>query len=455
MKATDTITAPATPWGEGGIGIVRISGPLAPEIARKVFRLKDPEIKERYLHYGRIVDPLTDTTIDDGFLVYMKGPRSYTGEEVVELHCHGGPLILQKVVEVVIKNGARLAEPGEFTKQAFLNGKMDLTQAEAVCEVIKARTDTALRSARGRLEGRLSKRIHQLRDILVEVLVPVEAELDFPEDGLQGLSEERFLEHLSTVERGLKRLINTYSEGAVLKYGIKTLILGRPNVGKSSLLNVLLREERAIVAPLPGTTRDIIEDTINIRGLPVRIMDTAGLRSTDDYVESMGVRMARQRIEDAELVLFVLDSSVDDFREDVALLQDLREKKVIIVANKVDLVDDSTCGRIESIFKGYRLVFTSALHDRGIERLKDSIYTCAVGKICSQDTDPGEFITSLRQKRALEQALECVARAKNSPTRELQAEDIKGALTKLSEFVGEITTEDILDRIFSEFCIGK
>jgi tRNA modification GTPase len=396
----------------------------------------------------------------------MKGPRSYTGEDVVELHCHGGPLILRKVLGVVFRTGVRVAEPGEFTKRAFLNGRLDLAQADAVIDLIRARTDGALTSARGRIEGRLSRRVGEIKEVLLGLLTRIEAELDFPEEeDVDGLPAEALLAGLFKAEGALKRLVSTYDQGRALREGVKVLILGRPNVGKSSLLNILLKEERAIVAELPGTTRDLIEEVVIIKGLPIRLMDTAGLGQTQDPVEAKGVSIAKGRVGLAKLILFVVDSSMGDFKEDRGLLEAASGKKVLVVANKVDLVDGKRCDEIKKRFGGYRVVFISALKEEGIEGLEGAVYEEAVGRPYGGvrgvpvEADPGEYVASAWQKEALVKALEGMNRVRRAVhgrlTRDLIATDLRWTVDRLGEITGETTTEDILERIFSEFCIGK
>lgn len=459
MPKIDTIAAVSTAWGEGGIGIVRLSGPDALDCALKVFSLKkDTEIRDRYLYYGEIKG--NGSVIDNGFLAYMRGPRSYTGEDVVELHCHGGPLILKNVLEALLKNGARGAEPGEFTKRAFLNGKLDLAQAESVIDVIRAETELSLSSARGRLAGALSAKVNSIKEGLLTLLTHIEAELDFSEEELDGLSKDRIFSGLKDARVSLEKMLSTYGEGKVLKDGIRVLILGRPNVGKSSLLNILLREERAIVTPIPGTTRDVIEEVVNIRGLPIRLQDTAGLRETADHVESIGVRAARDRIATSELILFVIDASFPSFYDDLALLNEAGGKKLIIVANKADLADGIQEDGIKKAFEGRKICFISALRSSGIEELKDLIYEEALGRPYGSAQAPaGELITSSRHKDSLEKALEGIGRTEDALNEDLPKEfvatDLRWSVDRLGEITGETTTEDILDRIFSNFCIGK
>lgn len=463
MNSSDTITAIATPAGPGGIGIVRISGPGALAVSARVFRPAGGKVPaERYLAYGRMIDPASGTTLDDGYMTFMKGPASYTGLDVVELYCHGGALVLKKVLDATIKGGARLAAPGEFTRQAFLNGRLDLAQAEAVIDVIRSHTDAALASARGRLEGAFSKRVNSIKCRLVEILTHIEAELDFPEEEVEGMDDARLLSELRVARAEAVRLVDTFEEGRALKEGVKTLILGRPNVGKSSLLNQLLKEERAIVTEVPGTTRDVIEEAVNIRGVAIRLMDTAGLRETADLVESIGVKAAMEKLKEASLVIFVVDSSgTDGFSEETDLLKAFKGKKVIVAANKVDLADAGRQAEIRKAFGTWRVEFISALKGVGVDGLEKAIYEEAVGHSygAGGDVPHGELVTSLRHKDALSSAIDGLKRAENAVSAgepgEIVSSETRWSVARLGEITGEVTTEDILDKIFSEFCIGK
>ena len=490
MDSTDTIAAIATPAGEGGIGIIRISGPGAMAVARRVFVSADSRVPagpialdERRLVYGHMVEVSGDdgpvpasesasrrslhSLIDDGFAVFMPGPRSYTGEDVVELHCHGGSQILARVLGAVLGSGSRPAAPGEFTRRAFLNSRMDLAQAEAVIDVIRAGSECALTAARSRLTGVLSARVNAVKEALASLLAQTEAALDFPEEedvnerGEQGTGPAALSADLERASGALAGLIRTYELGSALKDGARVLILGRPNTGKSSLLNLLLKEERAIVTETPGTTRDVIEEVINIKGLSVRLMDTAGLRETTDFIESLGVAAARGRIEAANLLLFVIDAS-EVSKEDLSLLGSVEgkeERPVLVVANKVDLIDDTKRREVERFFKGRHISFISALTGEGLEPLEEAVYELATGTPGGTVSAETPLIASLRQRTALEDALEGVgqaaASAKKSMPPEFIAADLRRALNRLGEITGEVTTEDILDKIFSEFCIGK
>jgi len=466
MDNLDTIAAVSTPPGEGGIGIIRISGPGAFGCAEKVFfpaGEKQKPLAERHLHYGLMKDA-GGRVLDNGCMALMNGPRSYTGEDVAELYCHGGTLVLHEVLSSVLKAGARLAGPGEFTRRAFLAGKLDLAQAEAVIDIIRAGTTAALASARGRLQGRFSQRVEEIKEALVELLAGIEAELDFPEEEeVEQMAAAAIVEALERAEEGIEKLLATADEGRALREGVRVLILGRPNVGKSSLLNLLLDEQRAIVTEVPGTTRDIIEEVVNIRGIPVRLMDTAGLRETVDPVESIGVANARERVKDASVVLYVVDASHPaSFHLDMDELERVGrqgEAKVIVIANKADLAAGQNSA--EEKFEGFPVINTCAVDGAGLEELKDAIFASMAHRApgAVSETPAGELVASLRHATALGMALEGVVRAREAAAsgveKEFIATDVRWAVDRLGEITGETTTEDILERIFNTFCIGK
>ncbi|MBI5328845.1 MAG: tRNA uridine-5-carboxymethylaminomethyl(34) synthesis GTPase MnmE [Deltaproteobacteria bacterium] len=470
MNFSDTIVAIATPPGEGGIGIVRISGNNATHIANVIFRPRTPPAppfikgreKSHRLYYGTIFNPDDNTTIDNALMTIMKKPKSFTGEDVVEFHCHGGQLVLQRVLEAVLRmDGVRLAEPGEFTKRAYLNGKMDLAQAEAVIDLIMAKTDLSIKFANLQMEGQLSQKINQIKDAVVHLLVPIEAGLDFSdEEDVTILSDFEINEHLKRIGGEIKKLLSTYEEGKIVKQGINCIILGRPNVGKSSLLNLLLKEERAIVTAIPGTTRDIIEEVINIKGIPLRLMDTAGLRETQDEVESIGIRFTMKRLESSEMVLFVADISEDEFEKDIKILEKITNKKIIIVGNKIDKASQGAANAFHNAFKGMTKVAISVLLDNGTEELRQTIYNEARGKRQEAiDNEQEIIISNIRHKISLEQANKAIVKAEETLNkglpREFIAVELKEMLERLGEITGAVTTEDILDRIFSQFCLGK
>lgn len=459
-----TIAAIATAPMEAGIGVIRLSGPDALSIGQAVFSFKSlpKDIRPGRLYYGSVVDPLDSSIIDNGFLVYMKGPASYTGEDVVELQLHGSPAALRKALEAVLRSNVRIAGPGEFTKRAFLNGRLDLAQAEAVIDVIRARTDDALKSAQARLEGRFSEKVNLLKQGVFSLLSRIEAELDFPEEEDTGsMPMDALLADIEAWADGVKKLLSTFEEGRALRQGVKTLILGRPNAGKSSLLNILLEEERAIVTEFPGTTRDIIEEAVNIKGVPFILMDTAGLRESADFIESIGVRKAKEKIATADIILFVLDAANPSFDEDKKLLQFAEGKKILLIANKTDIVGAEIREEVKRNFPGMRTIFISALIGAGIEALKQALYEEATGHNLRQKGDAVEsgLVASVRHKDSLQGALNGLVRAKAALSQGMEKEfiaaDLREALNHLGEITGEVFTEDILDKIFSEFCIGK
>ena len=456
----DTIAAIATPYGVGGIGIVRLSGPSVLAIARRLFTPKKDSLQlvSHHFHYGEIVDPDKRVPIDEVLLVYMASPKTYTREDVVEIHCHGGYLIVQKVLELVLREGARLAQPGEFTKRAFLNGRIDLTQAEAVVDVIQARTTESLEIARQQLGGRLRKELAGIRDQLVGWVAALEAHIDFPEEELDPISREGMENGLRTAVMELGGWIDSYEEGKVLREGVSCAIVGKTNVGKSSLLNVLLREERAIVTPVPGTTRDVIEEVLNISGIPVRLMDTAGLRQGGDSVEIEGVRRTKERVADADLVLLVLDGSRELDRDDRAIFDEVQGKKNIIVVNKHDLPQILNLREVQELFPQDSLVSISALHQTGLGDLKEAVHRSLLrGKV--RFSPDHLIVANVRHKNALINTRESLQRAREGIEQgtsfEFTAFELRSALEALGEIVGETATEEVLDRIFEQFCIGK
>jgi tRNA modification GTPase len=461
MLTDDTICAIATPPGEGGIGIIRVSGAKAVEIASKVFvgaggrTVRD--FPSHTLHYGELRAPETGARLDEVLVVAMKAPRSYTCEDVVEFHCHGGPLLLRLGLEALMRSGARLAEPGEFTKRAFLNGRLDLAQAEAVMDLIQARSESGHRTALEQLRGALSEELGRMRERLLRLLVEVEAGIDFTEEDITFISPQSMADGVAVVKERIEHLIRTADEGRIVREGVTAALLGRPNVGKSSLLNALARADRAIVTPVPGTTRDVVEEFITVRGLPVRLMDTAGLRDTVDMVEQEGVRRSHDALARAELVLAVLDGSVPMDAEDRRLLESAKGKALVAVVNKADLPPRLDPGALAEIVAGGRMVRTSALTGEGLEELRDAIRETVLKQ--GLEAREGVLITRLRHRAALVRAKDSLDQVLASVERRMPAEciavDLRGAVNAIGEIIGETTTDDILDRIFKEFCIGK
>jgi tRNA modification GTPase len=461
MNAGDTICAVATPPGEGGIGIIRLSGEKAIDLASAVFvgsggrTVRD--YKTHTLHHGELRAPDTGERIDEVLVAVMKAPRSYTCEDVVEFHCHGGPLVLRLGLEVLIHSGARLAEPGEFTKRAFLNGRLDLAQAEAVIDLIQARSQTGLRVALEQLRGALSDELGQIREGLTRLLVEIEAGIDFSDEGITFISPQALAAGVGKVAERVEWLIRTAEDGRIVREGVTVALVGRPNVGKSSLLNALARADRAIVTPIPGTTRDVLEEFVNVRGIPVRLQDTAGLREAQDVVEREGVRRTHDALARAELVLAVLDGSAPLDPEDRRTLELLQEKSAVLVVNKADLPPRVEPADLKGFVEPRRIVWTSATTGAGLDELRDAIRDT----VLRQGLEPSEgvLITHLRHRSALERAKTSLDQALVSIQQHMAAEciaaDLRVAINAIGEIIGETTTDDILDRIFKEFCIGK
>jgi tRNA modification GTPase len=456
MSEQDTICAVSTPPGEGGIGIIRISGGMAAEIAVKIFKpRKDKNLStapSHSLHYGHVVDPASGETVDEALLSVMRAPSTYTREDVIEIHCHGGMMPLWQTLGLCISSGARQAEPGEFTKRAFLNGRIDLAQAEAVMDIIRAKTDLSLRAANEQLLGGLSGEIEALRDRLLSLIAAVEAGIDFPEEDIETGTGQPLAEEADGLLAAVESLISGYAYGRILRDGFATAIVGKPNVGKSSLLNALLKQNRAIVTEVPGTTRDVLEEYLNIAGVPLKILDTAGIRHSHDIVEQEGVRRSIGAIGSADIVLFVLDGSQPLATDDRRVMDEIKGKHVIAIINKSDLPR-----KLEPLKISGAPVPVSCLTGEGLEDLKRAISDqVKQGTISSREH---VWAVNQRHKTALEQSKESLQKALESITSGLSPEfislDLRGALDSLGLIIGTTYTEDILERIFNDFCIGK
>ena len=452
----DTIAAISTPKGEGGIAIIRISGDKSFEILDKIFIKKNPNADLGFykLNYGFIKDG--EKIVDEVMAVRLKAPKSYTCEDIVEINCHGGTLVSEKVLELVLRNGARHAESGEFTKRAFMNGRIDLSQAEAVMDIIQGKTEKSVSLSLDHLRGDLRDKVNQFKKALLDITAHVNVVLDYPEEGIDDPLPAELRNNLEEVYEEANRLIDSYDTGKKIKEGIKTVIVGKPNVGKSTLLNALLHEERAIVTHVAGTTRDIIEEIINIKGVPLVLVDTAGIRKTDDIVENIGVEKSKQFIEKADLVLLVLDASKELENEDIEVINQIKEnkKKVIVLLNKIDL-------NRKIDLEGYNLgniVEISAKDNIGIEDMQEKIYSY----IMEEDVENSSeklIITNIRHKTALEKTKDAIKNIFETIDMGLPMDlisvDLKEALDSLSEITGEISSEDILDHVFGNFCVGK
>lgn len=452
----DTIAAISTPKGEGGIGIIRISGDKSFEILDKIFKPKNQnkDLGFYQFNYGFIYDG--EKVIDESMVVRMKAPKTYTCEDVVEINCHGGQFVTQKVLELVLKNGARHAEQGEFTKRAFMNGRIDLSQAEAVMDLIQGKTEKSLSLSLDQLRGDLRDKINSFKKALLDITAHVNVVLDYPEEGIDDPLPVELRDNLEAVYEEATRLIESYDKGKKIKEGIKTVIVGKPNVGKSTLLNSLLREERAIVTHVAGTTRDVIEEVINIKGIPLVLVDTAGIRQTDDIVENIGVEKSKEFIEKADLVLLVLDASRELEDEDREVINQINEnhKKVIVLLNKIDL--ERKIDLDEYNFEN--IVEISAQKNVGIEDMEEKIYSFIVDEKV-EDSYEKLIITNVRHKTALEKTKDAIRNIFETIDMGLPMDlisvDLKEALDSLSEITGEISSEDILDHVFGNFCVGK
>lgn len=458
----DTISAISTPLGEGGIGIVRLSGPQSTAIARKIFQAKRAgawwEGRGHVLVYGHVIDQADGKQVDEALLGYMRSPLTYTREDIVELNCHGGIVPLRRTLELALAAGARLAEPGEFTKRAFINGRIDLAQAESVIDIIRAKTEKGLKVAAAQLKGELSQKIGKLQDEVLGLLAQIEANIDFPEDDLEDITGRNIEDRALKLAAELDTLIRNAEAGKIYREGIWTIIAGRPNVGKSSLLNRLLRENRAIVTEVPGTTRDIIEEVINIRGIPLKLVDTAGIRETGEKVERLGVERTKEMIGRADLVLLVLDSTAGITGGDREIAGLVKDKETIVLINKIDLKSDGIgIEEAQGLACGRPVLRISAVEGYGLDALEEKIVDMALGGRVSPSDEI--MVTNVRHKRALEKSREYLLEARaairgNVPV-DIVSIDVKAAWEALGEITGSTITEEIVDRIFADFCVGK
>jgi tRNA modification GTPase len=456
----DTIAAIATPPGTGAIGIIRVSGPRSRDIASLIFRPsnKTEGFNSHRLYHGDIISPDTGRVIDEVLISFMMKPRSYTGEDILEINCHGGAFILQSVLSLVIKAGARLAEPGEFTKRAFLNNRIDLSQAEAVAETIMAKTDRALDLAVSHLKGDLAGKIETVRIAIIDILAVLETSIDFSDEDVEAGNPPTAARHIEAIISELTELASTYGEGKIYRDGINAVIAGRPNVGKSSLLNRLLGEKRAIVTAMPGTTRDFIEEIFPIKGVPVRLTDTAGIREPQNIVEKEGVNLVWEKLSQADVVIVVVDGNERLTREDIEVIERCRAKKFFLVINKADLTHVIDEKELASLAPDVMPpIWISAKHGEGIPALKDAIHSLALnGADCGHTLT---IVSNIRHKMAIEKTRDLLSKARDSILQGLSPEfpafDIRQALESLGEIAGETVTEEVLDRIFSTFCIGK
>ncbi|BDG37858.1 tRNA uridine-5-carboxymethylaminomethyl(34) synthesis GTPase MnmE [Saccharococcus caldoxylosilyticus] len=462
MTELDTIAAISTPMGEGAIAIVRLSGDEAIAIADRIFkspsgkRLKD--VPSHTIHYGHIVDPDNGQTVEEVMVSVMRAPKTFTREDVVEINCHGGLVSVNRVLQLVLANGARLAEPGEFTKRAFLNGRIDLSQAEAVIDLIRAKTDRAMTVALQQMEGRLSKLIRKLRQTILETLAHVEVNIDYPEyDDIEEMTPRLLLEKAQYVREQIEKLLQTAQQGKILREGLATVIIGRPNVGKSSLLNALVHENKAIVTDIPGTTRDVIEEYVNVRGVPLRLIDTAGIRETEDIVERIGVERSRQMLKQADLILLVLNYHEPLTEEDERLFEMIKGMDFIVIVNKTDLPKNIDMDRVKQLADGRPIITTSLLKEKGIDDLEKAISEM----FFSGSVEAGDltYVSNSRHIALLQQAKKAVEDAISGIEAGMPVDlvqiDLRRAWELLGEIIGDTVHESLIDQLFSQFCLGK
>ena len=459
----ETIAAISTAMGNGGIGITRMSGKESFKILEKIFRNNKGEkidlnkIKGYTIQYGTIVDSKTEEKIDEVLVSFFKNPKSYTREDMCEINSHGGMVVEKQILEQCLKNGAILAEPGEFTKRAFLNGRIDLSQAESIMDLINSKTEKESKASINQLQGDLSNRINEIRHDLLDIMADIEASIDYPEYDIEEVTNSKALGVLENTKNKLESLKDTFRSGKILKEGIKTAIIGKPNAGKSSLLNKILKEERAIVSEIEGTTRDTIEEFITIKGIPLKIIDTAGIRKTSDKIEEIGVKKALDIAKDAELVLVILDNSKDLTEEDKEILKLAESKNSIILLNKVDLKENNLENSEELKKLNKKIIKISAKNGNGIEELYNEIEN--MFQIKSLETDGEIIITNIRHKNQIEYAINNIDEAMNAVKSNLPIDiisiSIKQTLEDLGKITGENVSEDIINEIFSKFCLGK
>lgn len=457
MMEFDTIAAISTALGEGAIGIVRLSGDEAVAIADKIYKGAKPlsEAASHTIVYGYIMDG--ETRVEEAMVSIMRAPRTFTREDVVEINCHGGLVSVNKVLKLALKHGARLAEPGEFTKRAFLNGRIDLSQAEGVMDLIRAKTDKAMNVALGQVEGRLSKKIAILRQALLETVASVEVNIDYPEYDAEVVTHDLLIEKANFVEREIDKLLGTANQGKILREGLSTVIVGRPNVGKSSLLNSLVHEEKAIVTDIAGTTRDVIEEYVNVRGVPLRLVDTAGIRETEDMVERIGVERSRQVLKEAELILLVLNYGEELSSEDEALFEAVKHLNVIVIVNKTDIEQKIDLNRVRELAEGRPVVTTSLIKDEGVDELENAIASL----FFEGDLESGDatYVSNSRHIALLEQAKSTIQDAKSAIDMGVPIDLVQIDITRtwelLGEIIGDSVHESLIDQLFSQFCLGK
>ena len=461
FEFSTTIAAISTPPGNGGIGIVRLSGKDAINIADKVFegnKVKSAEdIKTHTVHYGKFINNFTEKIIDEGLILVMKEPNTYTRENIVEFHCHGSYASTTQILNVLLKNGATLAQNGEFTKRAFLNGRIDLAQAEAVMDIINSKTVLQLNAAMEQLKGNVSKNIKKLRENIISIMAHLEAFIDFPEDDIDEVQRDKMIINVDSLIEEIDKLLRTFETGKIIREGISVSIVGRTNVGKSSFLNQMLNENKAIVTEIEGTTRDVIEDYINLEGVPVKIVDTAGIRETEDLVEKIGINRSKEAIEKSQIVLLILDISKELTSDDMEIIRLINDKPCIVLLNKADKENIININKIINVIHKCKIIKTSMVDGQGIEEVKNAIVD--IFKEKELEVNNESIITNERHKDSIYKTKMLLEKFKNSLNmgvpEDIAAIDLRGAANELGVIVGEVVTEDILDEVFSKFCVGK
>ncbi|WP_341514762.1 tRNA uridine-5-carboxymethylaminomethyl(34) synthesis GTPase MnmE [Staphylococcus aureus] len=456
----DTITSISTPMGEGAIGIVRLSGPQAVEIADKLYKGKHllNDVPSHTINYGHIIDPESKEVVEEVMVSVLRAPKTFTREDIIEINCHGGILTINRVLELTMTYGARMAEPGEFTKRAFLNGRIDLSQAEAVMDFIRSKTDRASKVAMNQIEGRLSDLIKKQRQSILEILAQVEVNIDYPEyDDVEDATTEFLLEQSKEIKQEINRLLDTGAQGKIMREGLSTVIVGKPNVGKSSMLNNLIQDNKAIVTEVAGTTRDVLEEYVNVRGVPLRLVDTAGIRETEDIVEKIGVERSRKALSQADLILFVLNNNEALTQEDYTLYEVVKNEDVIVIVNKMDLEQNIDINEVKDMIGDTPLIQTSMLKQEGIDEIEIQIRDLFFGgEVQNQDMT---YVSNSRHISLLKQARQTIQDAIDAAESGVPMDMVQIDLTRtweiLGEIIGETASDELIDQLFSQFCLGK
>lgn len=456
----DTITSISTPMGEGAIGIVRLSGPQAIEIGDILYKGKKKlsEVETHTINYGHIIDPETDETVEEVMVSVLRAPKTFTREDIIEINCHGGILTINRILELTMTYGARMAEPGEYTKRAFLNGRIDLSQAEAVMDFIRSKTDRASKVAMNQIEGRLSDLIKKQRQSILEILAQVEVNIDYPEyDDVEDATTDFLLEQSKRIKEEINRLLETGAQGKIMREGLSTVIVGRPNVGKSSMLNNLIQDNKAIVTEVAGTTRDVLEEYVNVRGVPLRLVDTAGIRDTEDIVEKIGVERSRKALSEADLILFVLNNNEPLTEDDQTLFEVIKNEDVIVIINKTDLEQRLDVSELREMIGDMPLIQKSMLKQEGIDELEIQIKDLFFGgEVQNQDMT---YVSNSRHISLLKQARQSIQDAIDAAESGIPMDMVQIDLTRtweiLGEIIGESASDELIDQLFSQFCLGK